>query len=369
MVAAVGWKARLSWSARGLGVVLLLAVFWLARELALLMNAFAIFILASAVIVVVSLAVAAFRRRLGFDAYREPRQHLPQLAASLLRVVTWPCLAWAVDFAIVQAQFDAQTSQEIRLALWLAAGVLALAALVPRRARWAASDGLFLVLLGLVSVELWRSHSDPPAAELVKLASPFRQPTFVFQGGKSSLINHHAGLQQQASALDLVLLEPDGTLVDGDPSQLESYACFGAPIAAPISGRVVHVRRDLPDMPIGQTDRENLTGNTLVIETDSQQYVVLGHLQAGSIEVAEGDRVSTGQHIARCGNSGNTTQPHLHLQVQNRPSFSNLDPELRTFPIAFIAAERVRDGERTPAPFSVRRNDIIDPTPARATAD
>jgi murein DD-endopeptidase MepM/ murein hydrolase activator NlpD len=368
MVAAVGWKARLSWIARVLVVVLLLAVFWLARAIGLLMNALLIFIVVSAVIVIVWLAVAAFRRRLGFDAYREPRQHLPQLAASALKVVTWPCLAWAVDFALVPAQLGEHSLRETRLVLWLAAGALALTTFVPRRARWAASDGLFLGLLGLVSLELWRSHSDPPAAELVQIASPFQVPMVVFQGGKSSLINHHAALAHQASALDLVLTHPNGTIVDGDPSKLESYACFGAPIAAPISGRVAHVRRDLPDMSLGQTDRENITGNIIVIETDSHQYVALAHLQAGSIEVAEGDRVNTGQHIARCGNSGNTTSPHLHLQVQNRPVLTR-DPDLRTYPIAFIAADRLRNGDRTPAPFSVRRNDVVEPKSPQATAD
>jgi murein DD-endopeptidase MepM/ murein hydrolase activator NlpD len=93
---------------------------------------------------------------------------------------------------------------------------------------------------------------------------------------------------------------------------------------------------------------------------------MLAHLQRGSIEVAEGDRVSVGQRIARCGNSGNTTMPHLHLQVQNRLSFSNADSELRTFPIAFVHAERRRGDERTPSPFSVRRNDIVERVPARS---
>jgi murein DD-endopeptidase MepM/ murein hydrolase activator NlpD len=114
-------------------------------------------------------------------------------------------------------------------------------------------------------------------------------------------------------------------------------------------------------MPIGQMDREALAGNTLTIEVDAERYVMLAHLQAGSILVEEGQQVVKGQPLARCGNSGNTSMPHLHLQAQSRPVFSNDDPGLHTYPIQFIEAERVRGGSVTSAPFGARRNDVIRP--------
>jgi murein DD-endopeptidase MepM/ murein hydrolase activator NlpD len=359
------WKARLSTISRVLGVTLLLGVFWLARELGLLLNALFLFIMASAAIAIARRVIDVFRRRLSFGAYSQPRRHLPELGAALLRVVAWLCFAAAVDFALVAAQFSQREVTQIRVVSWLAAGLLALSALVPRRSRGVASDALFGALLGLVSIELWRGLSEPPAGEQVALESPFQEPVYVFQGGGGSLLNHHAALPQQAWALDLLPLTAGGAFFEGERAELGSHACFGAALAAPVSGRVVHVRGDLPDMPIGQTDRDNLLGNSVTIETEAGRYVLLAHLQANSIEVADGDRVIAGQRVARCGNSGNTSMPHLHLQVQNRPAFSGADPELRTFPIVFASGERLRAGARADAPFSVRRNDVVRPTPSR----
>jgi murein DD-endopeptidase MepM/ murein hydrolase activator NlpD len=59
--------------------------------------------------------------------------------------------------------------------------------------------------------------------------------------------------------------------------------------------------------------------------------VVMAHLRAGSLQVAVGDTVTAGQHIADCGNSGNSTQPHVHIQVMDRPDAS----QARGLPMAF----------------------------------
>ena len=124
---------------------------------------------------------------------------------------------------------------------------------------------------------------------------------------------------------------------------------------------VVVVRDDRPDMAIGETDHEVLVGNHVTIRADSGMYVLLAHLQADSISMAGGDRVRRSQPVARCGNSGNTSGPHLHIQAQNRAGFSNDDPELETFPFHFSGATRVRDGVETSSPSPVRRNDWVRP--------
>ena len=96
------------------------------------------------------------------------------------------------------------------------------------------------------------------------LRSPFDQPATVFHGGGSTLLNHHAGIQQQRNALDLVLA-PNGSEQVGDPATLEGWASFGAPLVAPAAGEVVHARDDRPDMPIGETDAEVIEGNHVTI--------------------------------------------------------------------------------------------------------
>jgi hypothetical protein len=60
--------------------------------------------------------------------------------------------------------------------------------------------------------------------------------------------------------------------------------------------------------------------------------VLLAHLRAGSLRVKVGDQVACGQPLAECGNAGNTSEPHVHVQVQDAPDYSD---EVKTFPIAF----------------------------------
>ena len=80
-------------------------------------------------------------------------------------------------------------------------------------------------------------------------------------------------------------------------------------------------------------------GNVTVIELESGQFVVLAHLRQGSLQVENGDSVQTGDMLARVGNSGNTTMPHLHLQVQTHSDL--WDPENRSVPFAFDTDGRV----------------------------
>jgi murein DD-endopeptidase MepM/ murein hydrolase activator NlpD len=115
---------------------------------------------------------------------------------------------------------------------------------------------------------------------------------------------------------------------------------------------------DLDDNPIGQRDDEHLAGNHVVIDMGHGRFVMMAHLQKGSVLIAEGEVVHAGQPIAKCGNSGNSSGPHLHLQVQNGPDFSA--PNAKTYPILFRDVTCMRSKRpRADAPFFVRRNDQI----------
>ena len=138
----------------------------------------------------------------------------------------------------------------------------------------------------------------------------------VFPGGGSAVINPHWSIAQRRHALDL------DRAMNGPPQenadQLEAYAAFDQPLYAPAAGTVVAAVSDRRDNAIGETDEDQLLGNHLVIDIGQERFVLLAHLKQDSVLVAVGDEVSAGQPIARCGNSGNTTEPHLHLQVQDR---------------------------------------------------
>jgi murein DD-endopeptidase MepM/ murein hydrolase activator NlpD len=344
-----------------LGVAAALGLLWIARELGLLMNALFALIVISTVLVLTQSVLQFTRRRVAWSVYRQPRAHLPQLAAVVLRMAAWLVVGYSVHLAIVPIQFEQSELTQLRALTWVGTALLVSSAAIPRERRWTFSDVGFFVLLVLSGYDLARGLAEPPSGAAVALRSPFETPAYVLQGGASPLFNHHSVLPQQAWALDLVLLQPNGRESDGNRANLAAYACFGAPILAPITGRVVQARADRPDMAVGTADHDVITGNSITLQSSTGQYVLLAHLQAGSVAVAIGDSVVAGQRIARCGNSGSTTAPHLHLQAQNLPEFANLDPALRTFPLLFEGATRLRSGERRPSPFGVRRNDIIFP--------
>jgi hypothetical protein len=137
------------------------------------------------------------------------------------------------------------------------------------------------------------------------------------------------------------------TLLATEPA--ERFVGYGRPILAPADGVVVGThdgevdhagrRSQLTLVPyaLGQGARLRqgvgaVAGNYLIIALpDSAAFVCLVHLRAGSIRVATGEKVTVGQPVAACGNSGNSTQPHVHVQVMDSPDLS----VARGVPMAF----------------------------------
>ncbi len=113
---------------------------------------------------------------------------------------------------------------------------------------------------------------------------------------------------------------------------LEDYYAFGEPVLAPISGYVVAMRDDLEDNFIGNVDRINNWGNYIIIKSlDGTFYVEISHLMKNSITVKVGDYVQMGQIIGKCGNSGYSPEPHIHIQVQFSPVLGS-----KTVPFKFM---------------------------------
>jgi len=115
---------------------------------------------------------------------------------------------------------------------------------------------------------------------------------------------------------------------------VDRFLGFGEPILAPADGRVaaIHDEADHPArrspltvLPYALTQGSRLrrgvggvAGNYVIVALEEEgPFVLLAHLREGSQRVQPGDRVSTGEPIATCGNSGNSTQPHLHIQVMD----------------------------------------------------
>jgi hypothetical protein len=128
---------------------------------------------------------------------------------------------------------------------------------------------------------------------------------------------HHASPSQKY-ALDIVRLNGVGSRAAGVyPSRLDRYAIFGSGVCSPCAGVVAEVVGDLPDLEPGHMDRCNLAGNYVMIKHDDADIsVILAHLMRNSLTVQPGDRVRAGQLLGKVGNSGNTSEPHLHIHAK-----------------------------------------------------
>lgn len=152
------------------------------------------------------------------------------------------------------------------------------------------------------------------------LRLPFQGEWYVFWGGRDIEQNYHARNPQQRYAYDFVMRR-EGSTHEGDGAMNESYHCWGEPILAPAAGTVVTAVDEWADNRPGEMDPEHPPGNHVVIDHGNDEYSLLAHLQAGSVVVSAGDSVTAGDRVGLCGNSGNSSEPHLHFHLQTAPEF------------------------------------------------
>ncbi|MFF2909271.1 peptidoglycan DD-metalloendopeptidase family protein [Paenibacillus sp. NPDC057934] len=146
---------------------------------------------------------------------------------------------------------------------------------------------------------------------------PFQGNWFVFWGGPNELINYHYGAEQQRYAYDLIVVN-NGFSYKGDPTKNESYYAFGKPIFAAAAGKVVKVVNNIHDnSPVGTENTKEIAGNHVIIDHGNGEFSYYAHLQKGSVSVKVGDQVKPGDRLGKCGNSGNSSEAHLHFEVAN----------------------------------------------------
>ncbi|WP_208298564.1 M23 family metallopeptidase [Streptomyces liangshanensis] len=207
---------------------------------------------------------------------------------------------------------------------------------------WYAGVGL-LVVAGLMRWSLWRDQRPPgglvPVPVGVPVAGRWRAVN-----GPGTKVPSHTHSHAQTYAIDLTFPPGEESApgvrrlwsLGGRPDR---YPAFGRPVLAPGDGVVVavagrqrdHFGRDsLPGLAylflegfvrsLGRP--RHLWGNFVILELGEGVYAGFAHLRRGSLRVAVGERVAAGQQLAECGNSGNSSEPHLHFQLMSGP-----DPE------------------------------------------
>lgn len=160
----------------------------------------------------------------------------------------------------------------------------------------------------------------------VEYILPFEGEWYTANGGVTKNISHSWEILPQRFAYDFIIVDGEGQSFQGDEKDLHSYYCYGKEILAPADGVVVSTKNNYSDCRIigdGKTDPDtvDIGGNRIIIKHASDEYSTICHLMPGSITVKKGQVVKRGDTIAKCGNSGNTTEPHVHFQVQNTAGF------------------------------------------------
>lgn len=219
-------------------------------------------------------------------------------------------------------------------------------------ASYAWGDAALMITLGLDAdgvVSLFSVAPDWPlspapavAPSTTSFALPFEGLWWVFWGGETVMENYHAATPAQRYAYDLTIWN-EGGAYRGDGTRNEEYWVWRQPVLAPAAGTVVATLDGLPDnTPLVTNPNAHPAGNHVVLQTGPDEYVFLAHLGPGTLQVAEGDTVDTGDVIGLVGNSGNSTAPHLHIHAQNRPDL--LDPAALGLPMPFTDYQA--DGQR-----------------------
>ncbi|MFM1930641.1 MAG: hypothetical protein RL387_1969 [Bacteroidota bacterium] len=161
------------------------------------------------------------------------------------------------------------------------------------------------------------TESKPIDRNTTKMQLPFKGEWNVTWGGDSKELNYHVESIAQKNAFDILIFDKNGSTHQGSGQANEDFYAFGKKLYAPCDGEVVLVVDGVKDNPPGTTNPIYIPGNTVIIKATNGEYAFLAHFKQNSIVVKQGQKIKSGDLLGQCGNSGNSTEPHIHFHLQN----------------------------------------------------
>lgn len=195
------------------------------------------------------------------------------------------------------------------------------------------------------------TNSLPVASGPVVISAPLVGGHWLAGNGPSNTSPHRRALIpvdgraviSQRFAIDWVKLGDDAKTYHGDPLDNRNYYAYGVNALAVADGIVTEVKDGIPQNIPGENSRavpitlETVGGNHVILNIGNGRYAFYAHLQPGSIRVKVGDKVHRGQVLGLVGNSGNSTEPHLHFHISN--ASSRLGSEGLPYSLTFFEVE------------------------------
>ncbi|MFF9913256.1 M23 family metallopeptidase [Streptomyces sp. NPDC013457] len=227
--------------------------------------------------------------------------------------------------------------------LWLVFAVQAVASVFveppyPYWAGWLPALAAMAVGVTLAGTDRGRHTADsrPP----VEVAPPVAGRWSALNSPADRTPSHGTHQYGQTYAIDIVAEDeerprPRFARLWPTVRRSEDFPAFGAPLFAVADATVVHAedgqrdhlsRNSLPAVAYlmlveaavrALAGARRVTGNHVILDLGGGTYAMYAHLKRGSLTVRAGDRVAAGQELARCGNSGNSTEPHVHFQLMD----------------------------------------------------
>lgn len=154
------------------------------------------------------------------------------------------------------------------------------------------------------------------------LILPVQDEWTVFWGGDTKTLNYHVEIRAQQRAFDWVITNEKGVSFKTNGQSNEDFYAFGKPIIAPCDAEVILVVDGIKDNVPGIMNPIYVPGNTVVLKTANGEYQCFAHFKQYTIVVKPGQQIKQGALLGQCGNSGNSSEPHLHFHMQDREDWN-----------------------------------------------
>jgi len=275
--------------------------------------------------------------------YELTLQNTAATAIHLIRLDAWdvdePNAVTSYDSAALAARFEpADPQQAVSI---IPAGAIAAVFLDVTEARRGCVPRAFAHRLTVEQDGKTRVISGPKVPvkdeDAVHLAAPLRGGPLADLNGccdgahrRALLLFDGQFFLAQRYAIDFIRVDlaaadsGEDAILRGDPSDNASYFTYGNPILAVAPGRIVAMRdtvaENVPTEPLPPADIDSAAGNYVIERFEDGRFALYAHIQTKGVKVKVGDRVARGQVLGLVGNTGNSTAPHLHFHVMDRPS-------------------------------------------------